>query len=348
MNIQSTKRSLPPVRVTPELPAAVTPEITSEPKETTELGEGVRHLVGGVAGVGMSLAGVYAGVLGGAVVGSLFGAGMGPAISSVATEGALGFVGGIWNSTSAAAKIGMVVGGASGLVGGFKLGKGIGDQTARLFGGTPPEKSKPKQAGKIGSGITTVLTGLGSTSGLVGGGLIGAGLGATGSMLAQGFNLASIGGSSLVGAGVGAVIGTAIAGAGSYMLSRNLVSLGSKASKLGNKASELGAKIEPDPKAKTNWTKHLLTVTGAGLGAVAGVTPLLGSFANGVIAADVGTTDDPTQAVGKMACWVAAGTGLIGSALAFFRGEPLWLLPAAVSGAIGHGILHATGAFKGT
>jgi hypothetical protein len=310
------------------------PEQLSQPvdsMETSEFGEGVRHLTGGVAGVGLSLAGVYAGVLGGAVVGSLFGAGMGPAVASLSSKGALGFVSGIWNSTSVAAKIGMAIGGASGLVGGFKLGSSAGNGLARVVGAGPVQKRTWKPLNQRGRTATTVLTGLGSTSGLVGGTLIGAGLGATGSILARGFDLANLGGASLTGAGIGLVAGTAIAGAGSYLLAREGLNL-------------IQSRRKPDGEGITVGKKALMTATGAFIGAVAGALPVVGAIGNGIVLSDV-STDTKSQTLGALATGVSAAANVVGTIGLIVTGNPLYLAPAVVTGALGHGIMHASDAF---
>lgn len=308
---------------------------TTDSVETHEGAEGVRHVVGGISGVGLSLAGVYAGVLGGAVVGSLFGAGMGPAVASVSSKGALGFLSGIWNSTSTAAQVGMVIGGASGLVGGFKLGSAIGDKAAKWAGAPPVSKKAHAPLNGRGRTATTVITGLGSTSGMIGGALIGAGAGATGSILAQGFDLARLGGASLTGAGLGLVAGAAIAGAGSYLLARETMDLTARGeSKDGKRLSGEQAK------------KALVVGGGAILGGIAGATPLLGGIANGIVGFDAGGDGNSLHTLGSISAFVSAGTNFAGAIGWTLTGNPLWMVPAAATGAVAHGVLHASGGFK--
>lgn len=211
----------------------------------TEIGNGVKFALGGVSGLALTIPAMYAGVVGGAVVGSLFGAGLGPAISSVTTHGALGFLGGIWHSTSFAAKAGMFIGGTSGLVGGWKAGTGIGKGLGRLLGAAKQSSSKHRRLNKIGNAVTTAITGVGFGSGLVGGGMIGAGIGATGSLIAGGFSLANLGGPALIGAAVGAGLGGLTGAAGSYTISRDaLDAVGFVADKAGDVASDVKGDVQ--------------------------------------------------------------------------------------------------------
>lgn len=191
--------------------------------------------LGGTTGLLGATAGVYAGVLGGAVVGTMFGAGLGPAIASVGSEGVLGFLGTAWTSTKIAAKIGMVVGGAAGVTGGWVLGKSIGSIPAaatRFIGkkilGYDPDAGQDKKNSdliKLKGPLKAIGYGIGGAgllTGAAGGAIIGGAVAAAGDLtaglLAQGVSLSSIAGAAGVGAAVGGgVLG--IAGAvGGYKL----------------------------------------------------------------------------------------------------------------------------------
>lgn len=297
---------------------------TAPPIETTEFGEGVRHLTGGLAGISLSLPGVYAGVLGGAVVGSLFGAGMGPAVSGLTSQGAVEFLGGIWSSTSVAAKIGMVVGGAGGLAGGFKLGTAAGNGMARLFGAAPTENVPTVRRGRAGRTASSLVTGVGAGSGLIGGGLIGAGLGATGSLLAAGFDLSTLSGPTLVGACVGAAAGTLIAGVGSYSLSQDALSLVDRVAESLEKSAESGD------------LRHKTTVALGGLlGAVTAAAPAAGILTGILLGVSYGDYCEGETGIGRMATWLGVATNVAGSVGVLYNQNPLWMLPAALCGAVG-------------
>lgn len=172
----------------------------------TEIGNGIKFALGGAGGLALMIPAMYAGVLGGAIVGSIFGGGIGPAISTVTTDGALGFLGGIWSSTATFAKAGMFIGGGAGLIGGWKAGTAFGHAVGRVFGAAK-EESKPddlKRLKGVPGLFATVVSGAGLASGIVGGGLIGGGLAATGSIVANGFSLAGMGPAAAIGAGIGA------------------------------------------------------------------------------------------------------------------------------------------------
>lgn len=201
---------------------------SDEPKTGSEFGNIVKFGLGGAGALAMVIPAAYAGVLGGAVVGSLFGAGIGPAVSSVTTDGALNFLGGIWNSTSGFAKAGMVIGAASGLVGGWKVGTGAGQAVGRIFG-ADIEKSKPEDLQRL-RGVAglyaTVVSGAGTAAGFVGGGLIGAGIGAGTGILASGFSLENLGTNALIGAAVGGVGMGLIGGTGGVTIAKGSAKAG--------------------------------------------------------------------------------------------------------------------------
>ncbi|MBI3927945.1 MAG: hypothetical protein HY319_20555 [Armatimonadetes bacterium] len=191
----------------------------------SDIGNGVKFALGGAGGLLLTIPAMYAGVLGGAVVGSLFGVGFGPALASVTTEGALGFLGGVWQSTSTAAKIGMAVGGFSGLVGGWKMGTSVGNGIGRLLGAGKDEKPKNKKIKGFMKPVAYFTTGVGAASGGTGGTLIGAGIGATGSLLASGFSFSNLGGPALIGAAVGGLTGMVVGGAGGYTITQKVANV---------------------------------------------------------------------------------------------------------------------------
>lgn len=191
--------------------------------------------IGGGTALAVGIASVSAGVIGGALVGAALGGGLGPMVAAATSHGVMGFLGTAWTTTALGAKVGMVVGGGTGLVGGFALGQSLGSVPAKgmrwagkkMLGIDPdagqndgaPKKLVP-MTGPLRV-VGTVVAGLGALSGGVGGMALGGGISATGSALSGlvsgNFSLGTV----VATAGTGALIGGGImlvAGAvGGYM-----------------------------------------------------------------------------------------------------------------------------------
>lgn len=226
----------------------------------TEIGNSVSTMVGGALGLGMVIPGLYAGVLGGAVVGSLLGAGFGPAVASIASEGALGFLSTSWQTAGLAARAGMFVGGASGLVGGWKMGTGLGHGLGRILGAAKNEDtSEPVQMKGAKGVVGSVISGGGLAAGAVGGGILGASVAASGSLIrglaGQGFQLSALNGVASA-AGVGGLAGLVtfgvVGGVGGYAIAKGVIQAGNW---VYDKVAGAAKPQEPAPRApetKTN------------------------------------------------------------------------------------------------
>ena len=186
----------------------------------SEFGNTIKFAVGGGLGLATVIPATYAGVLGGAVAGSIFGAGFSPAIAAVTSSGALNFLGNVLSGTSTAAKVGMFVGGLSGVVGGWKVGSALGKSIGNMLGAEPDKPSKMRKLNGIGNTIAMGVTGIGTLAGTTGGAMIGAGLMATGSLVASGFSFEGIAGKALYGAIGGGAFGAITGAAGGYTISK--------------------------------------------------------------------------------------------------------------------------------
>lgn len=196
---------------------------SNEPKDKvekgpSEAGDFVQKSVGGLTMLGLAIPAMYAGVLGGAVVGTMLGAGFSPVLSSVTTSGAGNFLLGVWHGTSFAAKAGMFLGGSAGLAGALSIGAGVGRTVGRIFGGEGGDGKPNRKLNALGSAAAFVTTGIGAAAGTTGGALIGAGVGATGSFLAQGFSFSNLGGAAGIGALAGGAVGLMTGSWGGYKL----------------------------------------------------------------------------------------------------------------------------------
>lgn len=191
--------------------------------------------IGGGTALAVGIASVSAGVIGGALVGAALGGGLGPMVAAATSNGVMGFLGTAWTTTAIGAKVGMVVGAGTGLVGGFALGQTLGGIPAKglrwtgkkMLGQDPDagkETGEPKKLVKMTGplkAVGTVVAGLGALSGGVGGMALGGGITATGTALSGlvsgNFSLGAV----VATAGTGALIGGGImlvAGAvGGYM-----------------------------------------------------------------------------------------------------------------------------------
>ncbi|MBI3926532.1 MAG: hypothetical protein HY319_13410 [Armatimonadetes bacterium] len=208
------------------------PQSESKPAEESqgsEVGEAIQLTVGGMAGLGLLLPGMYAGVLGGAVLGTVFGTGLGPMLSSVASNGALEFLSTTWHTTTTAARVGMVVGGLSGLIGGWKTGTSLGSGLGKIFGAAGDDPKAPPRLNLRGlRGLyTSFVTGAGTLSGAAGGGVMGASVGSAGSLihglLVNGVNpeaLSSLGTAALIGGAIGMSAGGLMGARGGFNLAK--------------------------------------------------------------------------------------------------------------------------------
>lgn len=198
--------------------------------EGTEIGDIVQKSVGGLLGIAAVIPSAYTGVLGGAIVGSMFGAGFSPAVAAVTSDGALNFIGNVLKGTGTMAKVGMAIGGFSGVVGGWKLGTGVGKLAGRALGAPKEEPGKRRKLNGVGNFAATVLTGGGMAAGGVGGAMIGAGLMATGSFIGSGFSFeGAMASAAIKGAVGGGVLGGISGAAGGYTIAKtgaNIIGFG--------------------------------------------------------------------------------------------------------------------------
>lgn len=260
LNPQVATRTYAPAPAESLREAADRVEIASSNNQGTEAGNGVSTVLGGALGLAMVIPSLYAGVVGGAVVGSLLGIGFGPAVAAIASEGALGFLSTSWQTAGLAAKTGMVLGGASGLVGGWKVGSGIGHGVGRLLGAAKDESNSPHVPMKGAKGVVgSLIAGGGLAAGAAGGGLIGASVAASGSavkgLLGQGFTWSALSGVTSA-AGIGGLAGLAtfgvVGGIGGYTLAKKTVQAGTWVyEKVAGAAKPEPAPAQP-PAAKAN------------------------------------------------------------------------------------------------
>lgn len=240
---------------------ADTVETSSSSKKGTDLGNGISTTVGGMMGLGMIIPGLYAGVLGGAVVGSLLGAGVGPALASITSHGALGFLSTSWQTAGVAARAGMFLGGASGLVGGWKAGTGVGHAIGRAFGAAKEESKDEQPVEMTGARkvLASVVAGGGLASGAMGGGILGASVAASGSILkglaGHGFSMAALSGAgsaAMIGGAVGLATFGVLGGVGGFSIAKSAVKAGNW---VYDKVAGAVKQPEPPKQEKTPETK---------------------------------------------------------------------------------------------
>lgn len=219
--------------------AAETPKTAAEPQDQAEVragsdfGNAVQMGAGGIGALALIIPCMYAGVIGGAVVGSMLGLGFGPIAGSVASSGFMGMLSTVWTSTSTVAKAGMVLGGVSGLLGGWATGTGVGNALGRVFGADKEDPGKHvKVSGPVKGTIGFVTVGGGALAGGVGGGILGASVASAGSLLhgltLNGFNMAAMsnmGTAALIGGGIGLVAFGAMGMAGGYKIAKTAARL---------------------------------------------------------------------------------------------------------------------------
>lgn len=220
-------------RAAAEAPKASEPQDKAEVREGSDFGNAVQMGAGGIGALALIIPCMYAGVIGGAVVGSMLGLGFGPIAGSVASHGFMGMLSTVWTSTSTVAKAGMVLGGVSGLLGGWATGTGIGNALGRVFGADKEDPSKHvKINGPIKGTIGFVTVGGGALAGGVGGGILGASVASAGSLIhgltLNGFNMAAMsnmGSAALIGGGIGLVAFGAMGMAGGYKIAKTAARL---------------------------------------------------------------------------------------------------------------------------
>lgn len=213
-----------------ELSTAAPRTLDSVALRSSETGNAIATTAGGVLGLGMVIPGLYAGVLGGAVVGTMLGAGLGPAVASITSKGALGFLSTTWQTAGTAARAGMFLGGASGLVGGWKTGTGIGNAVGRVFGAEKEaeQPSTPVKMKGLRGVYASLVSGGGLASGAVGGGILGASVAASGSLISglagKGFQwaaLSGMGSAAMVGGAIGLATMGILGGVGGHAIAKN-------------------------------------------------------------------------------------------------------------------------------
>jgi hypothetical protein len=220
------------------------------------LGSKVSLFTGGIGGVGTVIAAGAAGVLGGALVGTALGMStIAPVVSTLTSHGIGDFVMRSFATTGWAAQAGMAIGGTAGVLGAWEIGKGAGEAAGNVAAFVPgaiwgagkhitgklgdsagikPEKppEKPKKPlfnftdtnryeGAMKHYVRGVA-GVGVTAGAVGGGILGAGLATTGSLMsalaAQSVNWSALSTTAIVGGIAGAVVCGIIGGEGGHNL----------------------------------------------------------------------------------------------------------------------------------
>ncbi len=242
---------------TPDLAVAPSRSLDSVALRSSETGNAIATTAGGMLGLGMVIPGLYAGVLGGAVVGTMLGAGLGPAVASITSKGALGFLSTTWQTAGTAARAGMFVGGASGLVGGWKTGTGIGNALGRVFGAEKEAEnpSAPVKMKGLKGVYASLVSGGGLASGAVGGGILGASVAASGSLISglagKGFQwaaLSGMGSAAMIGGGIGLVTMGVLGGVGGHTIAKNTLKA---ASWVKEKVTDLIHPQKPTPPPTT-------------------------------------------------------------------------------------------------
>ncbi len=225
--------------------------VQSGVRQGADWGDKLELGIGGMTGIALTAVATYGMVFGGAVVGTMLGAGLGPVVASLASHGAWGFVTTTLTTAGTAAKVGMILGGATGTLGAFSLGTKVGGKLAKGVGfgagfvvggakglagievpGAEPEDEKPavKKSGPTFHGkfepAARMVAGAAAVSGGVGGFVGGATLAAAGSLahtalsssLTWGGFVSALPATALVGGLVGAVALAYIGGRGGLQL----------------------------------------------------------------------------------------------------------------------------------
>jgi hypothetical protein len=316
---------------------------------TTEAAEATRALVGGISTVGTAALTLPMAVVGGGVLGTAFGMGIGPAVAAVTTSGAKDFIVSSLSTTGRGTAWGMTLGGVTALAGALVTGRTLANGAAFVMGARDPEKAagSVKRSGPIAETATQLFAGLGALSGAIGGGLTGAGLVTTGSLLFKGFQMDGLGAAALVGGGVGAALGLIVSGRGSYALAKG-IERGGRALATGVKTG-MGALQGLDIKGKgestginlTNLPKLNINAEGAKTAMIAvaagtasgglSALPILGLAVPGIELIGASETKDHEAMV--MAASSAA-FNVLGTGLLMATGNPAWMIPAGIAGGI--------------
>lgn len=287
MQIASSKRpALAKKAVTKKSPATNEQQSvqSSEPKDTSRLSAahqtGVAkatawsgkygNAAGGVIGAALTLPAVYAGLMGGSVAGAVAGLSIGPATGILQGAQGLELIGKVFSTGGTVAKAFMVGGAAAGLIGGWMVGRRVGEYVSAVplsalaypvgfaqgfasgeapeLPQEPPKKDDTIELIRRPQGLTKaaagVLGGVGAISVGLGGAAIGAGAAGGVSLLAGlmagDVTLASIGSAALIGGGVGVALGGVVGGLGGSTI----------ATTTGDVLSWAKNKIAPDEEGK--------------------------------------------------------------------------------------------------
>lgn len=225
--------------------------LQSGTRQGADWGDKLELGVGGMTGLALTAVATYGMVFGGAVVGTMLGAGLGPVVASLASNGAWGFVTTTLTTAGTAAKAGMILGGVAGTLGAFGLGtkiggtlaKGVGFGAGFVVGGAKglagievpgvegdKEAPEPRQTGPMFHGAfrpaARMVAGAAAVSGGVGGFVGGATLAAAGSLaqtalsssLTWGTFVSSLPATALIGGAIGAVALAYIGGKGGLQI----------------------------------------------------------------------------------------------------------------------------------
>ncbi|MGE0491728.1 MAG: hypothetical protein AB7S38_21125 [Vulcanimicrobiota bacterium] len=242
------------MKITPYANTAIRPNLASQaapqppnepvdqvdtPKDNqSEAADFARFATGGLVGLGLGIAALYAGTLGGAALGAAVGGGFGPVVASVASHGTLGFIGTTFATAGVMTKVGIVAGGITGLVGAFDIGRRIGhgiSDTIKMASGKADPHDLRRQAKPL-SGKTQVLasgiTGVGAVAGGLGGFFGGAAIGGI-SGLATGSGMGAAAG---IGGLAGGLAFAVMGGWGGYQVAKGITHAGGAAAKVAGKA----------------------------------------------------------------------------------------------------------------
>lgn len=236
-----------------------------EPKESSALSRAVRAgmrkgaswgdnmstTVGGATGLVVTGLVGYGMTIGGATVGALIGGGLGPVLAAISGAGPLGIIGGAFAAAGTMAKAGMILGGVTGVLGGWKLGTAVGGTVAGAVGAVPgfvvgaaqglagketpppPVKEKkpeapPTELRGVLKPTAQVVSGVSTLSGAVGGFVVGGTLAAAGSLAHTAISqaatfsqfAAALPTTALIGGAIGAALLGYIGGKGGLQLTK--------------------------------------------------------------------------------------------------------------------------------
>ncbi|MBI3924848.1 MAG: hypothetical protein HY319_04845 [Armatimonadetes bacterium] len=212
-------------------------EIPQE-KQPPEWADAAGYAIGGAVGLAVGIPALYAGTLGGAALGGLIGGGLGPIVASISSEGALGFIGTTFATAGALTRAGIVVGGLTGLIGAFDLGRRVGNSIQKTAGWATGTGEEPqlKRADKGFTGpsqlVASALCGAGTVAGGAGGFLVGAAVGSLGSLFSGG----GLGAAAGVGGAVGGLAFGVLGGWGGLKLARGVLKAGGATGKFAGNA----------------------------------------------------------------------------------------------------------------